>query len=79
MASAALMKPSQPTLYEDTPMTIVNAKRAAARIRWQRDLAIAQLIKARRHKKASRPILAAVLECVAALRKVANDNIGVTP
>jgi hypothetical protein len=55
-------------------MTIQNPKRTAARIRYQRDVAIAALIKARRQKKASRPILVAVLECVAALRKVANDN-----
>ena len=59
-------------------MTIVNAKRALARIRWLRDLAIVQLIKARRQHKPRRHIQAQLLECVAALRKVANDNAGVT-
>jgi len=53
-------------------MSIVNSKRAAARIRWQRDRAIQQLIKARRHHRASRHILTDVLSCVAALREVAS-------
>jgi hypothetical protein len=51
-------------------MTVVNTKRAAARIRWQRDVAIQQLIKARRNHRARRHILANVLECVNALREV---------
>jgi hypothetical protein len=51
-------------------MSIVTTKRAAARIRWQRDRAIQQLIKARRHHRASNHILYDVLSCVTALRGV---------
>lgn len=53
-------------------MSIVSNKRAAARIRWQRDRAIQQLIKARRHHRACRHVLADVLDLVAALRGVSS-------
>ena len=45
-------------------------KRAAARLRWQRDVAIQALIKARRHHRARTHILADVLATVTALREV---------
>lgn len=51
-------------------MSILTQKKAAASIRWQRDRAIQQLIKARRHHRASNHILFDVLSCVAALRTV---------
>ncbi len=45
-------------------------RRQATAIRYRRDVAIAALVKARRHKKKSAPHLTQVLACVATLRGV---------
>ena len=68
---AAIM--SNPTLAETVYQHEEQRRQAAQlrdarRIKARRDAAIVALIKARKSKKKSRPLLARVLECVAQLR-----------